>query len=1837
MFIIGFLASAVVKAFKTFFSTLDGKIYTSDNNTSYSLAFNGTDQINDIAFVSKDASAFDSDKYLAAANNGKLLVSDDASSWTTLNAGYGSTENVRAVDFFNEDISRAQVWSTVFSTFGTSTIVSLAFGDGVWVAGGNNGQMRISTRTDKLFFDSVTSTFGATTIQAIAFGNGVWVAGGLSGQMRRSDNASTWSTVVSNFGTSTIASISFGNNTWIAGGGAGKIAVSTDTTNWSAVTSNFGATFIQTVAFGNEAWVAAGNSGQMRISTDATNWATVTSNFGTSTINSVLFANNQWVAVGNNGNVRVSTDIVTWTSTGVVTGFGTSGLGSLTFGNNIWLLATSTGRIFSSTDALTWVTSSSPNFLNSSTINRMAFGNNTFLAVGPHGNMRSSGIYQNTKKFIAASRGNKIRISEDLISWTTMPINNFFPILDQSGYETILNNNIVSVVSDRDTEYKTQVIVGENGLLIQKNIDNPNYVNVFYPPMSSSSSINSIQTSQIENIAYGNGIWLTADLQKAMQSTDGNTWTTSTLGSLGTSMGGIANGNSRWVVGASSTGVLRTSTDNVNWTSVVSNFAATISAISSIGFGTSTFVAVGNAGNIRTSTNGISWATAVSNYGTGLISSVKFGNGRWLAGGDSGILITSTNATTWTSIATLTFEGTPINIQSIEFGNNLWVVGGISSSNAQLRISTNAVNWTTVESTIEPSVNANIRTIVYNTNNGIWTLGSNGANARVSTNATSWATLTTRFESSTGRAAINSMAYTSDSLIMVGAGVPGVMEKFNTTSKPALTNFSNNGVFLKNNKLYFIDTSNKLNTSDLVDFSDQNLIQNNASLIWKNGLGGLANGFDDMTYVDPIWVATSTLSDSPYISFTGENWIEKRFVTGTTPMRVSKIVYDPNSDLILFGRTLPVFASIISSVSKKNLIASGYSSADQTDNIVPITQAGNIRSINYLNGLWIVGGSGSSIATSTNAINWTNRLIGLDTRTPYEVRSVAYGQSTFVAALGGSATSPILTSTDSLTWEEKDVFASGNYNSVIFASNIFNNDVWVASGASGRLRTSTNLISWTSRASGFGNSTITSLASGNNLFVAGGSNGQISTSTNSVNWVSVTSNFGTTSINSMSFGNNTFVAGGNSGQVRSSLDGIVWNSSVVSNFGATNITSVVFQNGIFVAAGESGQIRTSSNGTGWTTATSNFGTSTVFALGFGNGRWLAGGNASQSIQSTNNNASTWSGASINFLSPLPVSFISGAYGNSRFVFGSGSGHIVSSTDTVNWVTVISPGFGVSAVNSIFFGNNLFVAGGSNGQIKTSTDTINWNQSITSNFGTTIINSIVFGGGRWMAIGESGQMRTSTNAINWTTISPNFGSQNIRSIVFANNLWVAGSGRENQLVRPQISTSTNGVNWVTVPNNANGPIKSLAYGKRKDLNVFMMSTEFSSTTSNIQYSDNLTHNIDNTISYAKITKNGAGVIKNPEKIIQHDDSANSFITYNVDTNNVNNINNVYKFKNRNEIVAITNSGVFISDGKINQITPVTETSGLTYSNFLLSSIIERSALSIINANGEFLAGDTRGSVYRLSQNLSWSTVLNFGSSNVNALSFGNSTFIAGFSNGQMRTSTDTTNWSAVTSNFGTTSINSIAFGNGIWLAVGNTGQMRSSVNSSTWVTVVSNFGTTNIRKIKYSNNIWVAVGNSGQIRRSEDGVTWSAVSSGLGTINALDFGNNLWVIGSTAGNIGISTDAVTWTSSGVVSNFGSASVDAVAFVNNRWIAGASSGQLRISTDALSWTTFLSDFSDNIASSGYSSPGISEIAAAGNGIIIGTRRSNIVFSEIKEQLSFNYVVPNIDNVSDFELLA
>ena len=300
--------------------------------------------------------------------------------------------------------------------------------------------------------------------------------------------------------------------------------------------------------------------------------------------------------------------------------------------------------------------------------------------------------------------------------------------------------------------------------------------------------------------------------------------------------------------------------------------------------------------------------------------------------------------------------------------------------------------------------------------------------------------------------------------------------------------------------------------------------------------------------------------------------------------------------------------------------------------------------------------------------------------------------------------------------------------------------------------TETSFATWTTQTSNFGNTNIQSIAYGNNVWVAAGSAGQLRTSTDAVTWTTRTSNFGTTRIQAVAYGNGLWFAGGYTdgvyGQIRKSTDAITWTTVSTGDPGAlifAKVTAVAYGNNKWVFGGYSATLRTTTDGTTWGSPNSSFGgNQTIRTAAYGNNLWVIAGNSGK--LSTSTDAITWTSRTSNF--DLDKIF-SVAYGNGLWVAVGESEQLRTSTDGITWTTRTSGFTNGANIASVAYGNNVWVAAGS-GQMRISTDGITWT-SQTSNFGNTSIFSVAYGNSLWAAAGYTGQIRSSTSSTASVTV------------------------------------------------------------------------------------------------------------------------------------------------------------------------------------------------------------------------------------------------------------------------------------------------------------------------------------------------------------------------------------------------------------------------------------------------------------------------------------------------------
>ena len=238
--------------------------------------------------------------------------------------------------------------------------------------------------------------------------------------------------------------------------------------------------------------------------------------------------------------------------------------------------------------------------------------------------------------------------------------------------------------------------------------------------------------------------------------------------------------------------------------------------------------------------------------------------------------------------------------------------------------------------------------------------------------------------------------------------------------------------------------------------------------------------------------------------------------------------------------------------------------------------------------MWVAVASDGKIFTSPKGDTWTSRTSG----TTNSLNYVGWHNNIWIA-VGDSGT--ILTSTDGTTWTSR---TSGTTNSFYGAT--YGCGYYVACGYNG-VYYSTNLTSWTNN-NLVNTATFNGIATNaaGTLLVTGGvlngTGGKIYTSTNGTTWTSRTNQIpgAYNGPGGVSFGNSTWFIAGRSGawtpNSEYSGDGITWSGTNISSaltpaaqaFGGVN-------NEFFVVDFNTGVDYAYGNGSSWSTATNPFG------------------------------------------------------------------------------------------------------------------------------------------------------------------------------------------------------------------------------------------------------------------------------------------------------------------------------------------------------------------------------------------------------------------------------------------------------------------------------------------------------------------------------------------------------------------------------------------------------------------------------------------------------------------------
>ena len=249
---------------------------------------------------------------------------------------------------------------------------------------------------------------------------------------------------------------------------------------------------------------------------------------------------------------------------------------------------------------------------------------------------------------------------------------------------------------------------------------------------------------------------------------------------------------------------------------------------------------------------------------------------------------------------------------------------------------------------------------------------------------------------------------------------------------------------------------------------------------------------------------------------------------------------------------------------------------------------------------------------------------------------------------------------------------------------------------------------------------------------------------------------------------------------------------------------------------------------------------------------------------------------------------------------------------------------------------------------------------------------------------------------------------------------------------------------------------------------------------------------------------------------------------------------------------------------------------------------------------FVAAGSAGKIASSLDGMTWTTLANASSADLNSVAFGGASYVAAGAGGVILYSTDGVNWAAESSATGNTIYSVAANGASTFVGVGANGTIVYG-NGASW-TAATSPTTKDLLAVAYGNGRYVAVGSAGTLLTSTDAINWTAASSStLLNLKSIAFGinastlTNLFVAVGASGAMITSPDGVTWTSNGSLP--ASSNINSVIY-GTQFVLVGDSGIIYTSTDGASWqarasgtTSNLKAVSHNLSTQSYAAVGVS----------------------------------------------
>lgn len=462
------------------------------------------------------------------------------------------------------------------------------------------------------------------------------------------------------------------------------------------------------------------------------------------------------------------------------------------------------------------------------------------------------------------------------------------------------------------------------------------------------------------------------------------------------------------------------------------------------------------------------------------------------------------------------------------------------------------------------------------------------------------------------------------------------------------------------------------------------------------------------TQINLNWVATGGATSYNIYSSTTPNFL----ITGLVPLAATASTSFSHTGLVQ-NTTHYYKVTAIINASESN--PSNEASAS-TPPLIPTGLTATASGTKQINLSWnaVAGASGYNIyySTTANPVTKANAsgiitvMGNISTLHPNLTPGTTYYYS--IAAIGtpSSNISDVSTTVSATTvqiginWTAVNSGTTITLNDITYANNL---NLWVAVGNSGvngsTILTSPDGINWTTRTNP-GSQPLNAISWSGTQFVAvGGTPGMgsslILTSPDGTNWVTRTSST-FSYLESITYLNNLYICGDEAGNIQTSSDGITWTIKHNSTQGA--VLDFAGSGNIVIGSYAGGWIASSSNGINWTGQSTITTTKSLYGIVWTGNQFVActaqGGTGGGIITSINSGA-TWISQTV----PVNNDLWDIAWTGNQLVAVGNSGIILTSSDSVNWVSKTNPATGTTLLLSgVAYGQGKLITVGSNGTI-----------------------------------------------------------------------------------------------------------------------------------------------------------------------------------------------------------------------------------------------------------------------------------------------------------------------------------------------------------------------------------------------------------------------------------------------------------------------------------------------------------------------------------------------------------